>query len=363
MLVWDENATRPYLNTMDSYLFTGKEINGNITVGIGESGDDVDYINAMKLYKVESAPAGYKVEESYNGKVYAYREVEPGIAIDNSGKNVTTQISTDDGNYWVGEKGDYIDITLNLSRENLLIIRGIYNPPNITGNISTDVTSPPVTLSTIWLYVNISGEWIKIGELKVRHNLHTNVINLKHIFRHVFKNKIELRFVMRDRNSIDFISIAHKYRVVRLMRVPLRDGGYGYKNISRVYDSYIRLNPGDFIGLNFEGKGDGLYLLKIYGFYFNIEKIGKGIGIVNASAVNITEAELQTEITSNKSYVLLPLLYNYSGVCIIMWFVNDVYVPGTKPMVRFGSGDYELQLLVIYADGYVQHFSLQFSAC
>ena len=51
--------------------------------------------------------------------------MECGIARDSSGENITSLISGEDDNYWVGDKGEYIDITLNLSSENLLVLRGI----------------------------------------------------------------------------------------------------------------------------------------------------------------------------------------------------------------------------------------------
>ncbi|MCD6370739.1 MAG: hypothetical protein J7L63_04520, partial [Thermoplasmata archaeon] len=58
VLVWAENATRPFLNTVDNYLFEANEINGSVILGIGEPGEDVDFVDAVKLYRVY-APQGY----------------------------------------------------------------------------------------------------------------------------------------------------------------------------------------------------------------------------------------------------------------------------------------------------------------
>ncbi len=348
MLVWAENATRPFLETGDYYLFNATENNNLVTIGIGEPGQDVDYIDAVRLYKVD-APEGYQVAESYSGMVYAYREVESGIAIDNHGENVTSLIGEEDGNYWVGDKGDYVDITLNLSSENLLVIRGIDNPQEkweLRG-----------TYSTIWVYANVSNEWIKLGEIKVRHNLHTNVVNLD-LLHLLLGDKIELRFEMQNRNGIDFIGVAHDYRFASLKRVKLEDASYGYENISERDGNYLRLNPGDFVRMSFDGKGDGLYLLALYGFYFNHNMIGKGIGIARADEVNIAEAELQDNLSAGVNYVLLPLLQNYSGICSITWYVDGQYVFGEKPVVNFASGEHEIVLYIHRWDGTVQRYTL-----
>jgi len=350
VLVWAENATRPFLNTVDSYLFEGKESNGNITIGIGEPGEDVDFVDAVKLYRVY-APPGYDVAESYGGMIYAYRDVESGIARDSIGENVTSLISREDDNYWVGDKGEYIDITLNLSSENLLVLRGIDNPPQ-PGKLGK-------TVSTIWLYANISGEWLKLGEIKVRHSMHTNVINLDTLS-WFFGDKIELRFEMRDRNGIDFIGIAHDYRVASVERVPLIETSYGYENISRRDGNYLRINPGDFVRLKFQGKGDGLYLVKVYGFYFNREMIGRGIGIARANETNVAEAKLQESIEAG-NYVLLPLLEDYSGICSIEWYVDGIYVPYSKPVVSFEAGEHEIELYIYRHDGSVDYYSLSIS--
>ncbi len=358
VLVWAENATRPFLETGDFYLFNATENNERVTIGIGEPGEDVDYIDAVKLYKVD-APEGYEVAESYTGMVYAYREVESGIAKDNHGENVTSLIGEEDGNYWIGDKGDYVDITLNLSSENLLVIRGIDNPPE-PQRLRWGDNNPPHTQSTMWIYANVSDEWIKLGEIKVRHNLHTNVVNLD-LLHLLLGDKVELRFEMRDRNGIDFIGVAHDYRLASLERVNLEESNYGYENISEVDGNYLRLNPGDFVRLSFESKGDGLYLLAIYGFYFNHEMIGKGIGIARADEVNIAEAELQSEIESNVSYVLLPLLENYNGICSIMWYVDGTYVPGDKPVVSFDAGVHTIELRILRSSGIWENYSLQLS--
>ncbi|MCD6276294.1 MAG: hypothetical protein J7J42_06090 [Thermoplasmata archaeon] len=53
--------------------------------------------------------------------------------------------------------------------------------------------------------------------------------------------------------------------------------------------------------------------------------IGRGIEIASADEVNIAEAELQYELMENKSYVLLPLLENYSGICGIEWYVASMF--------------------------------------
>ena len=145
VLVWAENATRPFLNTVDNYLFEANEINGSVILGIGEPSEDVDFVDAVKLYRVY-APPGYEVAESYIGMIYAYRDVESGIARDSSGENVTSLISREDDNYWVGDKGEYIDVTLNLSEENLLVLRGIDNPP---AKVRALTYRPPTTQSTI----------------------------------------------------------------------------------------------------------------------------------------------------------------------------------------------------------------------
>ncbi len=362
VLVWAENATRSNLEAKDYYLFNATENNGSIKLGIGEPGEDVDYIDAVELYKV-MAPSGYDIAESYDGKVYAYRAVESGIAKDNSGENITLLVNSVDGNYWVGNKGDYIDITLNLSRKNLLIIRGIDNPPNITGNISTSAVRPPVTLSTIWLYGNISNKWIKLGEIKVRHKMHTNVVNLNHILHichihHFSGSKIELRFEMRDRNGIDFIGLAHDYRIVPLRKVKLENSSYGYEKIRIKDGNYLRINPGEFTKMNFKSKGNGLYLLVVYGFYFNHEKIGKGIGIVKECETNIAEAKLQSTLISGENYVLLPLLENYSGICCMAWYVDGQYMAGELPVVNFASGEHTVVLYICRWDSTVQQYTL-----
>ena len=357
VLVWAENATRPFLNTEDNYLFEANEINGSVILGIGEPGEDVDFVDAVKLYRVY-APPGCEVAESYLGVVYTYRDVESGIARDNNGRDVTSLISGEDNNYWVGDKGDYVDITLNLSSENLLVLRGIDNPQEYTKSMRW---RPPTTQSTIWLYANISGEWVKLGEIKVRHSMHTNVINLDTLS-WFFGDKVELRFEMRDRNGIDFIGVAHDYRLVTVEPVALEDASYGYENISRVDGNYLRINPGDFVRLNFEGKGDGLYLLKVYGFYFNHAMIGRGIGIASADEVNIAEAELQESIEPGKYYVLLPLLGNYSGICSIEWYVNSHYILGDKPVVRFDSGEHLVELYIYRWDGSVEYYQLGISS-
>ncbi len=361
VLVWAENATRPFLNTVDSYLFEAKENNGNITIGIGEPGEDVDFVDTVKLYRVY-APPGYNVAESYLGVVYAYRDVESGIARDSRGVNVTSLIGKEDNNYWVGEKGEYIDVTLNLSSENLLVIRGIDNPAmQKIAMLGAEVKSnTPVTQSTIWMYANVSGEWVKLREIKVRHSRHTNVINLDALS-WFFGDKVELRFEMGDRNGIDFIGVAHDYRLVTVEPVALEDASYGYENISARDGYYLRINPGDFVRLNFEGKGDGLYLLKVYGFYFNRAMIGRGIGIVRANETNVAEAKLQESIEPGKYYVLLPLLENYSGICSIEWYVDVIYVPYSKPVVSFEAGEYEIELYIYRYDGSVQYYSLSIS--
>jgi len=345
------------LNTEDNYLFEANEINGSVILGIGEPGEDVDFVDAVKLYRVY-APPGCEVAESYLGVVYTYRDVESGIARDNNGRDVTSLISGEDNNYWVGDKGDYVDITLNLSSENLLVLRGIDNPQEYTKSMRW---RPPTTQSTIWLYANISGEWVKLGEIKVRHSMHTNVINLDTLS-WFFGDKVELRFEMRDRNGIDFIGVAHDYRLVTVEPVALEDASYGYENISRVDGNYLRINPGDFVRLNFEGKGDGLYLLKVYGFYFNHAMIGRGIGIASADEVNIAEAELQESIEPGKYYVLLPLLGNYSGICSIEWYVNSHYILGDKPVVRFDSGEHLVELYIYRWDGSVEYYQLGISS-
>jgi len=351
VLVWAENATRPFLNTVDSYLFEANESNGNITIGIGEPGEDVDFVDTVKLYRVY-APLGYDVAESYGGMVYAYRDVKSGTAKDSRGENVTSLIGKEDNNYWVGEKGEYIDVTLNLSSENLLVIRGIDNPQ--------EKWELRATQSTIWVYANVSNEWIKLGEIKVRHSMHTNVINLDALSG-LFGDKIELRFEMRDRNGIDFIGIAHDYRIANVEQVSLIEASYGYENISVRDGNYLRINPGDFVRLNFQGKGDGLYLLRIYGFYFNRDMIGKGIGIASADEVNIAEAKLQESIEPGKYYVLLPLLEDYSGICHIAWYVDGIYVPSSKPVVSFEAGEHEIELYIYRHDGSVDYYSLSIS--
>ena len=101
--------------------------------------------------------------------------------------------------------------------------------------------------------------------------------------------------------------------------------------------------------------------MKLYGFYFNRAMMGRGIGIASANEVNIAEAELQYEVMENKSYVLLPLLENYSGICSIAWFVDSHYILGDKPVVRFDSGEHLVELY-IYRDRSVEYYQLQIYA-
>ena len=61
--------------------------------------------------------------------------------------------------------------------------------------------------------------------------MHTNVINLDTLS-WLFEGKIELRFEMRDRNGIDFVDMAHYYRLASVEGVPLIEISYGYGNIS-----------------------------------------------------------------------------------------------------------------------------------
>ena len=219
----------------------------------------------------------------------------------------------------------------------------------------------PQTQSTIWVYANISNEWIKLGEIKDRHNLHENVVNLD-LLHLIFGDKIELRFEMRDRNGIDYIGVAHDYRVAKVKEVEMEDASYGYRNISERDGNYLRINPGDFVRMSFEGRGDGMYLLAVYGFYFNHRMIGRGIGIAKANEVNIAEAELQNNIKEGESYVLLPLLENYSGIYRISWYIDGSYIPGSKPIVQFSAGEHEIELYIYRRDGITQQYSLQISA-
>ncbi len=358
VLVWAENATRKRLETKDSYLIGNiTSENGTIKLGIGEYGDDVDFIDAVKVYRV-NVPEGYEVAEDYWGRVYAYTNVSlPLYAKDNQGRNVMEEIKESDGHYWVGEKGSYIDVKFNLSKRNLLLIRGIDNPPT---NASTNFR-PPATLSTIWVYENISGEWVKLKEIKVRHNLHTNAINLNGLI-HRKRGTVELRFEMRDRNGIDFIGVTHNFRKAGLKRVRMLSSSLGYNELKRKDGKYLRINPGDFVRMEFKDKGNGTYLVKVYGFYFNKEKIGKGIGIVRENETNIAEAELQRNITSNKEYVLLPLLNNYSGISEIMWFVDGYYLPSEKPVVEFSSGEHFVELRILRYNGTIGQYVLYITA-
>ena len=355
VLVWAENATRENIETRDYYLLRNlQEINGKIEIGIGEFGEDVDFIDDVKLYKV-NVPNGYNVVESYNGKVYEYKDFEvPERAEDSNGHNVSYLINSEDNNYWVGDKGEYVDVYVNLSKKNLLLFRGVDNPPS--GEFSPEYHLP-VTLSTIWLYGNFSGNWVKLKEIKVRHNLHTVAINMNKLI-HKHKGTIELRFVMRDRNGIDFIGIAHEFRKAGIKRVKLMDASRGIDNLRYRDGWYLKINPGGFVSLDFKGKGSGTYLVRVDGFYFNEDKIGKGIGIVRENETNIAEAELQENITSSKEYVLLPLLNNYSGICEITWFVDGYYLPGEKPVVEFSSGDHFIELWILRYNGTIEQYGL-----
>ncbi len=353
VLVWAENATRTTLETEDSYLIRNVSVrNGTIKMGIGENGNDIDFIDSVKVYKV-NAHGGYEVVEDYNGKVYTYRNVNiPITAKDNNGKDVRGEIETEDGYYWIGNKGNYIDAIFNLSKRNLLLIRGIDNPP---ANVSTNFR-PPATLSTIWIYKNVSGDWIKLKEIKVRHNLHTSAINLNKLL-HNHRGKIELRFEMRDRNGIDFIGITHNFRKVGLKRVKLLSSSLGFNELKRKDGKYLRINPGDFVSMEFKGRGNGTYLVKVYGFYFNKEKIGKGIGIVRENKTNIAEAELIYNLTDG-NYVLLPLLENYSDILWVDWYVDGYYVSGEKPLIHLINDQHTFELYVFRENGCEEYYSL-----
>ena len=82
--------------------------------------------------------------------------------------------------------------------------------------------------------------------------MHTNVINLDTLS-WLFEGKIELRFEMRDRNGIDFIGVAHDYRLATVEPVALEDASYGDENISARDGNYLRINPGEFVRLRFQG--------------------------------------------------------------------------------------------------------------
>ncbi len=219
------------------------------------------------------------------------------------------------------------------------------------------VFRPPRTLSTIWIYANKSGEWKKIAEIKVRHNLHTNVMDLSHYI-HRHKGKVELRFLMKDRNGLDFVGISHHYRIVHLNRVKLLNSSYGYDKIAKKDGYYLRINPDGFVTMNFKSRGNGMYLLKVYGFYFNKNKIGKGIGIVRENVTNIAEAPLTNSTHSGVNYVLLPLLENYSGISSIIWFVDGYYIGGDKPVISFAAGEQHIELWVVYNSGFEKYYSL-----
>ena len=45
--------------------------------------------------------------------------------------------------------------------------------------------------------------------------------------------------------------------------------------------------------------------------------------ILNRYEVNMADAELQYKVIENKSYLLLPLLENYTGICGIVRFVDS----------------------------------------
>ncbi|MCD6275910.1 MAG: hypothetical protein J7J42_04125, partial [Thermoplasmata archaeon] len=62
-----------------------------------------------------------------------------------------------------------------------------------------------------------------------------------------------------------------------------------------------------------------------------------------------------------KYYVLLPLLEDYSGICHIAWYVDGMYVPGSKPVLSFEAGEYEIELYIYRYDGSVQYYSLHVS--
>ncbi|NPA75228.1 MAG: hypothetical protein GXO25_04000, partial [Euryarchaeota archaeon] len=353
VLVRAENATRYYLNTEDNYLFNGEEINGTITLGLGEFGEDDDYFDSVKLYKV-MAPSGYALADGNNGKVYEYRHAQiPWNVKDNNGINVKNKIENADGNYWIGNKGDYIDFNVNLSKKNLLLIRGIDNPPSRSA-VHMDFSRPPATESTIWIYENMSGKWVKLSEIKVRHNLHTNAINLNHLT-HMQYGSIELRFEMRDRNGVDYIGITHHFKYAKLKNVKMISASTGYQNLSFRDGKYVRITPGNFVTLKFRGAGNGWYLIKMYGFYFNRDKIGRGIGLIRENVTNIAEAKLVSNVTAG-NYVLLPLLSDYNDIVWIAWIVDGHYTWGEKPVIHLVKGTHYFTLYVFRANGSVERY-------
>jgi len=145
VLVWAENSTRGYLNTVDYYLLDNIEAeNGIVRLGIGEMGNDVDYIDYVGLYYAK-IPRGCEVSEDFSGNIYAYRN----------------PIDCYNG-FWVGDSGEYLDVNIDISQKgNLLILKTVDNPPNVTESTEIKWKPPAITMSTIWLYAKLGDEWIK----------------------------------------------------------------------------------------------------------------------------------------------------------------------------------------------------------
>jgi len=169
--------------------------------------------------------------------------------------------------------------------------------------------------------------------------------------------------MMKDRNGIAYVGISHDfYEITNVHRArPIIENDEGYETLY-ADNHYAILHPYDFIPIAFKvPKNENyVYLVSVVGFYMNKNlSANEGILIFNSKTTNIAESQPLSQVYTNQSVVLFPMLPTYDGYMFILWFINDSETFMEMPTVIFKTpGKYFVKLYVGYSDGKVLKYTV-----
>jgi hypothetical protein len=228
----------------DYYLLTQPlvEKDGKYSLLLKEFEHEHDYFDKVELLAVDH-DSSFKIAVDPKGKILTYKEPVPAkSAIDNNGNDLTSILSSIDGEYHTGEKGEYI--ILDFGKVESKNAKFLLRDP-----------SPFLVKTSIHVQVLVGNEWKEIVSIIPRSEWAMDAVDLSEQVR--VGEELKVRLYFTDNHKIDFVGLdtseQEKFEVKKADLIAAKHSTEGEvkERVIKADNIYTELVPGQQVELEF----------------------------------------------------------------------------------------------------------------
>lgn len=268
LLPFSDNPNRSELLVEDYYKLEKPLVqsNGKYSLMIGEFEQEHSYFDQVQLLAIDHG-SDFKIAASPSGEILTYKNPIPSLtAFDNNLNYVAPVLSSIDGNYFEGNKGDFI--ILNFGKVNSdnakLIMRSDLPPRDVKWSIHVQVLK--------------DGKWQEVAIVLPRNYWADDIVDLSD---YLTDEDLIVRLYFTSTHKIDFVGLdtsgQEEFDIIHGNLVSAVHSEYGNvkQKLAKADETYAELIPGQNIKLDFtlpnSDKEVRDFIFYSKGYYYKIQ--------------------------------------------------------------------------------------------